>query len=115
MTSDTWQNEDQGWIAPTISDFPVYRLLNPNTGDHHYTTDKNEYDVLQSLGWVGEGTAFYSADTDNSENVQLHRLYNPNEKEAGSHHYTADEKERDALVAMGWKYEGLAWAGLPAE
>ncbi len=115
LTSDTWQNEDQGWMAPTISDFPVYRLLNPNTTDHHYTTDQNEYDVLQSLGWVEEGSAFYSADKDNSENVQLHRLYNPNEKEAGSHHYTADEKERDALVAMGWKYEGLAWAGLPAE
>ena len=32
LTSDTWQNENRGWIAPSISDYPVYRLLNPNTG-----------------------------------------------------------------------------------
>ena len=114
LTSDTWKDEGEGWIAPSVSDYPVYRLLNPNNGDHHYTTDKNEFDTLPSYGWVAEGVAFFSADKDNSENVLLHRLYNPNATGAGSHHYTADTNERDALVEKGWKYEGLAWAGLPA-
>ena len=88
--------------------------MNPNNGDHHYTTDKNEFDTLPSYGWVAEGVAFFSADKDNPENVLLHRLYNPNAEGAGSHHYTADTNERDTLVAQGWKYEGIAWAGLPA-
>ncbi|MDE5758094.1 MAG: hypothetical protein K2H85_05720, partial [Allobaculum sp.] len=111
LTSDTWSDEGQGWTAPSVSDTPVYRLLNPNTGDHHYTTDKNEFDTLPSYGWIAEGVAFFSADKDNAENVILHRLYNPNAKGAGSHHYTADTNERDTLVAQGWKYEGTAWAG----
>ncbi|MBD5423609.1 MAG: hypothetical protein HDR44_00565 [Allobaculum sp.] len=114
LTSDTWKDEGEGWIAPSVSDYPVYRLLNPNNGDHHYTTDKNEFDTLPSYGWVAEGVAFFSADKDNPENVLLHRLYNPNATGAGSHHYTADTNERDTLVEKGWTYEGLAWAGLPA-
>ena len=114
LTSDTWKDEGKGWIAPSVSDYPVYRLLNPNNGDHHYTTDKNEFDTLPSYGWVAEGIAFFSADKDNPENVLLHRLYNPNATGAGSHHYTADTNERDTLVEKGWTYEGLAWAGLPA-
>ncbi|MDE5757329.1 MAG: hypothetical protein K2H85_01825, partial [Allobaculum sp.] len=114
LTSDTWKDEGEGWIAPSVSDYPVYRLLNPNNGDHHYTTDKNEFNTLPTYGWVAEGVAFFSADKDNPENVLLHRLYNPNATGAGSHHYTADTNERDTLVEKGWTYEGLAWAGLPA-
>lgn len=115
LTSDTWKDEGQGWTAPDVSDYPVYRLLNPNNGDHHYTTDKNEFETLPSLGWVAEGIAFFSADKDDAENVILYRLYNPNAKGAGSHHYTVDEAEKDALVKLGWKYEGTAWAGLKSE
>ena len=115
LISDTWQDEGQGWIAPSESEYPVYRLLNPNNGDHHYTMDKNEFDTLQTLGWEGEGIAFFSADTESSDHVILHRVYNPNEKGAGSHHYTVDEAEKEALVKLGWQYEGTAWAGLKSE
>ncbi|MDE5758990.1 MAG: hypothetical protein K2H85_10330, partial [Allobaculum sp.] len=78
LTSDTWKDEGEGWIAPSVSDYPVYRLLNPNNGDHHYTTDKNEFDTLPSYGWVAEGVAFFSADKETPVNVLLHRLSNPN-------------------------------------
>lgn len=115
LTDNSWTDESQGWTAPSISDFPVYRLLNPNNGDHHYTTDKNEYTTLQTLGWKDEGIAFYSADTENEDYILLHRLYNPNAKDAGSHHYTVDSNERDELISQGWTYEGTAWAGLPTE
>ena len=39
-----WTDEGTGWIAPTKSDTPVYRLYNPYVvgGDHHYTTDEKE-------------------------------------------------------------------------
>jgi hypothetical protein len=25
------------------------------------------------------------------------------------HHYPATDQERDALIGLGWRYEGLAW------
>ena len=37
---------------------------------------------------------------------EMHRLYNPN---SGEHFYTAKPGERDALVEMGWVYEGVGW------
>lgn len=37
---------------------------------------------------------------------RIYRVYNPGN---GKHHYTADATERDALVAGGWSYEGIAW------
>ena len=36
----------------------------------------------------------------------MYRLYNPNSYE---HFYTGNAKEKDALVKMGWKYEGIGW------
>ena len=37
---------------------------------------------------------------------EMHRLYNPN---SGEHFYIADTAEKDALVPLGWKYEGIGW------
>ena len=36
----------------------------------------------------------------------MNRLYNPN---SGEHFYTADIKEKEALVALGWQDEGYGW------
>ena len=93
---------DPGRLCPA-----VYRLYNPYApgGDHHYTTDQNEYDELQKLGWKGEGIAFYSA---TFLDVPRYRLYNPN-AETGAHHYTSDEDEVAALVDLGWRNEGVGW------
>lgn len=33
-------------------------------------------------------------------------MYNSN---AGDHHYTLSKKEKDNLVKVGWKYEGIGW------
>lgn len=115
LANSAWKAEGHGWTTPEHSDYPIYRLCNPNNGDHHYTLDKNEYDTLQTLGWVGEGVGLYSAGETEEGIVQLYRLYNPNEKGAGAHHYTADENEKDTLVKLGWNYEGIAWHGLEQE
>lgn len=37
--------------------------------------------------------------------VDVFRLYN----RRGFHHFTPSEPEKNALVKMGWKYEGVAW------
>lgn len=107
-----WTKEGEGWVAPTKSGTPVYRLYNPYApqGDHHYTTDREEYDELGRIGWCKEGIGWYS---DDDKGVELHRLYNPYAT-TGTHHYTEDENERDALVKIGWRYEGTAWYGVDA-
>ena len=81
----------------------MYRLYNPNSGEHFYTKDASERDNLVSIGWKSEGTA-WTAPT--SSNTPVYRVYNPN---SGEHHYTKDAGERSSLVALGWNYEGIGW------
>ena len=112
LVSAGWDNEGEGWIAPSYSDTPVYRLYNPNSGGHHYTSDVTEKDQLISIGWNYEGIGWYSYDKDTSP---LYRLYNPNalgQYEAGGHHYTKNAAERDNLVSLGWNDEGIGWYGM---
>lgn len=86
------------------SSIPMYRLYNPNSGEHFYTKTVSERDHLRSVGWRDEGISWYSPNS----GIPLYRLYNPNAK-AGSHHYTPITSERDNLKKAGWRYEGIAW------
>lgn len=43
---------------------------------------------------------------DSSETESIHRLYNPN---SGEHFYTSNTEERDYLVNVGWRSEGVGW------
>ena len=105
-----WNYEGIGWVAPEHSDTPVYRLYNPNAGDHHYTVNAGERDHLKALGWNDEGIGWYS---DDSESVPLYRQYNPNAV-SGAHNYTTNAGEKDHLVSIGWHDEGIGWYGLAA-
>ena len=82
------------------------RLYNPNSGEHFYTKDTNEKDVLVGLGWKDEGIGWVAPNKDVQREEAVYRLYNPN---AGDHHYTTNTRERDALVSAGWKSEGIGW------
>ena len=82
---------------------PMYRLYNPNSGEHFYTGSIQERDMLVSAGWHYEGIA-WNAPT--KQGAPVYRLYNPNN---GDHHYTMSEEEQDMLVGFGWQYEGVAW------
>lgn len=81
----------------------LYRLYNPNSGEHFYTLDVSERNNLMSLGWRYEGVGWIAPTT---SNVPVYRLYNPN---AGDHHYTTSAAERDMLTPLGWIYEGIGW------
>ena len=78
---------------------PMYRLYNPNSGEHFYTGSEAERDMLTDVGWNYEGIGWF-APTGSGEPV--YRTYNPN---AGDHHYTMswDEVEMlvDVVVAVG--------------
>ena len=80
----------------------LYRAYNPNSGEHLYTADKDEYDHLVSLGWKAEGNAWKAAD----KGAPVYRLYNPN---SGEHFYTISESEYNDVAAAGWKKEGVAF------
>ena len=81
----------------------MFRLYNPNSSEHFYTSNLTERNNLTSLGWKYEGSAW---DAPEKSKTPVYRLYNPN---AGDHHYTVDAKERNNLVNLGWKDEGIGW------
>ena len=103
-----WKSEGVGWIAPDLSDVPVFRLYNKYGGEHHYTTSESERDTLVAGGWTDEGIGWYSAGEDG---VPLYRQYNPHAVSC-NHNYTLSTGERDALVGLGWEDEGVGWYGL---
>ena len=85
----------------------MYRLYNPNSGEHFYTASLEERSMLIAAGWTDEGVGWVAP----TEGDPVYRLYNPN---AGDHHYTMSVDERDALVEAGWTDEGVGWHSAPA-
>lgn len=81
----------------------MYRMYNPNSGEHFYTADANERNSLYITGWDYEGIGWVAPDAGDP----VYRLYNPN---AGDHHYTPNKGEHDMLVAQGWNDEGVGWS-----
>lgn len=100
------KNEYNSLTAPSYTPEPavkavkMYRLYNPNTGEHFFTYSKAEKDNAVAHGWSNEQSGFKMPESGDP----IYRLYNPNGSE---HHYTMDVDERDALVSKGWKYEGI--------
>ncbi|MBQ9610135.1 MAG: hypothetical protein IJV15_11925 [Lachnospiraceae bacterium] len=90
-------------VIDNSSSIEIYRLYNPNSGEHFYTSNEIEKDNLSSLGWKYEGVAWDAPET---SDIPVYRLYNPN---AGDHHYTIDEEEKEKLVDAGWEYECISW------
>lgn len=113
LMSRGWRYENIGWIAPSYSNTPVYRLYSGT--DHHYTRSAAERDSLVRAGWRYEGIGWYSAD---EHGTPLYRHFNPNvqpwapSNNAGSHHYTSSRAESSALTRAGWHDEGVGWYGL---
>ncbi len=102
VDADVWY--DDGTIFNNIQhSVAMYRIYNPYSGEHFYTSSISERDNLVSLGWSYEGVGWNAP---SSSNTPVYRLYNGN---AGEHHYTMSASERDNLVRLGWKYEGIGW------
>ena len=81
----------------------MYRLYNPNSGEHFYTGNEEEQKNLVKVGWLDEGIGWIAPV---KSNTPVYRLYNGN---AGDHHYTLNAEEKDFLVSAGWKFEGVGW------
>lgn len=80
--------------AAETDSVPIYRLYNPDNGEHLYTTDENERNVLfNAYGWGYEGVAWYSS----TEGTPVYRLYN---NVLCNHLYTTDTNEVKVLTSM---------------
>lgn len=86
----------------------IFRIYNPNTGEHLLTPVGWEVVVLKKAGWKAEGVAFYIPLTEPpySGYPVVQRLYNQN---AGDHHYTTSNFEATSLVSVGWSNDGEAF------
>ncbi len=80
----------------------MYRLYNPNSGEHFYTENIKEDQNLVNAGWRFEGIGWIAP----TKGAPVYRLYNPN---AGDHFYTTSAAEKSSLVKAGWNYEGIGW------
>lgn len=87
---------------PPANSIQMYRVYNPNSGEHFYTHNVAEKNNLVSKGWRYEGIGWNGPTSGNP----VYRLYNPN---AGDHHYTLHAYEKDNLIKKGWRYEGISW------
>ena len=96
---------DDAVTVDSVQATPFFRLYNPNTGNHHWTSDANEYNVLGSMGWTQEGIDGYIFMSQVTDSIPLYRLYNPF---SFSHLWTTDLNERNVLVGQGWNDEGVA-------
>ncbi len=93
----------KGWSVPDTNTRAMFRMYNPNSGEHFYTSSIVERETLDSAGWTYEGIGWNSPKTSKSP---VYRLYN---EIGGEHHYTLSAVERDALVKEGWNDEGVGW------
>lgn len=93
------------WVQKKVyvSDNPyVYRLYNPNTGEHFYTLDKREKVYLKQCGWNDEDYAWLASE---SNDIPVYRLYIRDSE----HIFTTDKNEYDYLGSIGYIQEGIAW------
>lgn len=103
MSADTAISTVVNMFAPATVEVAMFRLYNPNSGEHFYTGDVSEKEYLVSLGWKDEGIGWKAPQY---SSVPVYRLYNQN---AGEHHYTTSVSEKVYLTSQGWKDEGIGW------
>lgn len=94
----------------------VYRFRAPATDQDFYTMDDVEKDTLieeYSDVWKFEGPAFHAWATKYFPDLApVHRFWS---ERTGSHLYTIDQVEKNALLAVPytWTYEGVAFYAYP--
>lgn len=95
-----------------VSAVPYYRLYNPSSFQHHWTTDAVEYAFLATVGWTQEGVDGYILPSAATGAMPLYRLYL--NAAGGLHLWTVDVGEVNFLVAnAGWVSEGIAGYVVP--
>ena len=95
------QPGNPGSVTPDVEIQTMFRLYNPNSGEHFYTASPVERAATIAAGWLDEGYAWTAPV---KSNTPVYRLYSGTD-----HHYTTSEVERDYLMSIGWSDEGIGW------
>ena len=87
-----------------VGDTNLYRVYNPNNGDHYFTTSQAEASALVKLGWNAEGAPYKVVlNRVTKFGTPIYSAYNPNTGE----HLLTEEGEAEALAQVGWVNEGI--------
>ncbi|GAA0558659.1 hypothetical protein GCM10009415_45800 [Chitinophaga japonensis] len=102
----------RAFIHPASGTTPIYEYVNNSVGDHTFSSNPNDPNILSFPGWqrVGAGPAFYVYSSNTSGTIPIYRYYNVSES---STLFTSNP--RIHLDYAGWTQEGIAWYGLPAQ
>ncbi len=94
---DAGTEEETGEEEEQEKQVPVYRLYNPKTTEHLFTTSLHETTVLyQQHGWNWEGIGWYAPE----QGKAVYRLFNKN---LNQHIFTTDTHEKKVLSTQhGW-------------
>lgn len=107
---DLWYDNSGIFIRKdhAADELPVYRLYNPYSKEHLYTSDENEARTLLNQGWGRFEGEKWTGVTESSsrKDFPVYRLYNPY---SGEHLFTQDPNEANTLPSVGWRYEGVCW------
>ncbi|RBP97903.1 glycosyl hydrolase family 25 [Bifidobacterium aemilianum] len=80
----------------------LYRVYNPNSGEHFLTPNEYEYRLLAQAGWRAEGVAWVAP----FAGAPVYRLYSLNQ---GWHLFTVNSNEYNMLTRYRWRQEGISW------
>ena len=98
-------------ITVEVAQSRFRRMYNRGRDAHFFTTSLAEFQAVQNSGYADEVTGlagFNVAINNASGSTAIHRLYNLAPVGGGQHYYTRNSAERDALVGLGWRFEGTA-------
>ncbi len=96
-------NSNSGW--------PVYRMYNPQTYQHVWTTSPGDY----ASGYNVEQVAFTSINSVRQETAPpsgQKLVYRFRDMPSNAHFWTTDLYERDSMIAAGYSYDGVGWRSL---
>lgn len=83
---------------------PLFRLYNPTSHDHFYTTSPAQRDSASGYTYEKVECCISDRKFNHEHCGYLFRLYNPS---TDVHYYTSDETERDLHIVDGYNYEGI--------
>jgi hypothetical protein len=102
-----WQRTGNDFTTATFEPLPVCRFYSPVFNTHFYTAEAAECALVKANpDWVYEKSPFTASEPIGGGciGVPVYRVYH-----AGDHRYTADAGLRDAMIARGWKDEGVGF------
>ncbi|MBR1440275.1 MAG: hypothetical protein IJ589_03520 [Lachnospiraceae bacterium] len=102
----TWEYKGVICTLPDSSTTAVYRLYDPVSTQHLYTSDDAEISKLVGEGWTKEGIAYY---VDDAHTAPVYRMFNP---ATGEHQFSGSNAHMSSLEAGGWVKEGVAYYAL---